>query len=327
MFTSIPSPDPEWRYLEVPLTWFHDIGLTFMPAAFQIHAYAVFILAGIVVACLLTAYRLKQRGADGWYVVDIALWGVVLGIIGARTFHVLTHPADYFGAGADPWEVIRIWNGGIAIFGALIGGAIGVVVGCRSTGLRFTTVADAIAPGLLIAQAMGRLGNYFNHELFGAPTTLPWGLEIEASNPAFPIGLPETTLFHPTFLYEAIWNLVGAALILFLDRYRHLQWGKALSLYLIWYGAGRSVWETIRVDPSEMLWGIRVNVWMAFIAIAIGIVIWIMQSRAHKGLEPSPFRVGEEDGPSRVKSDTYSEAELASTPATKAKASEPVRAE
>ena len=327
MFTSIPSPDPEWRYLEVPLTWFHDIGLTFMPAAFQIHAYAVFILGGIIIACLLTAYRLKQRGADGWYVVDIVLWGVVLGIIGARTFHVLTHPADYFGAGSDPWEVIRIWNGGIAIFGALIGGAIGVVIGCRSTGLRFTTVADAIAPGLLIAQAMGRIGNYFNHELFGAPTTLPWGLEIEADNPAFPIGLPETTLFHPTFLYEAVWNLVGAALILFLDRYRHLQWGKALSLYLIWYGVGRSVWETIRVDPSEMLWGIRVNVWMAFIAIAIGIVIWIMQSRAHKGLEPSPFRAGEEDGPSRVKSDTYSEAELANTPAAKAKASEPVRAE
>lgn len=309
MFTSIPSPDPDLRYLEVPLTWFHDIGLTWMPAGFQIHAYAMFIMAGIIIAALLTAKRLGQRGADGWYIVDIALWAVVFGIIGARVFHVITHPADYFGAGADPWEIVRIWNGGIAIFGALIGGAIGVWVGCRATGLRFLTVADAIAPGLLIAQAIGRLGNWFNHELFGAPTTLPWGLEIDPTNPAFPIGLPADTLFHPTFLYEFGWNMLGAALILFLDRYRHLQWGKSLALYLIWYGAGRAVWETIRVDPSEMLWGIRTNVWMAFAAILIGLVIWFVQTRAHKGLEPSPYQPGREPGVGQDDS-VYTEEEL-----------------
>lgn len=326
MFSSIPSPDRDLQYFDIS-AWLQSLGLSWVPNGIQLHVYALCILAGIVVACLLTAYRLKQRGADGWYVVDLALWAVVLGIIGARAFHVLTHPADYFGPGTDPWEVVRIWNGGIAIFGALIGGAVGVVLGCRFTGLRFTTVADAIAPGLLIAQAMGRIGNYFNHELFGAPTQLPWGLEIEATNPAFPVGLPESTLFHPTFLYEIIWNLAGAALILFLDRYRHLQWGKAIALYLIWYGAGRSVWETIRVDPSEMLWGIRTNVWMAFIAIAIGVAIWIIQSRKHQGLEPSPFQPDVEAAEDRVQSETYSEAELASTPATKADAAAPSRAE
>lgn len=313
MFTSIPSPDPDLRYFEIPLTWFQDIGLSFMPASVQIHAYALFILAGIVIACLLTGYRLRQRGADGWLIVDVGLWAVLLGIIGARAFHVITHPDDYFGAGMDPLEVIRIWNGGIAIFGALIGGAVGVWLGCRITGLRFTAMADAIAPGLLIAQAIGRLGNYFNHELFGAPTTLPWGLEIEATNPAFPVGLPAETLFHPTFLYEVIWNLLGAALILYLDRRRHLQWGRSIALYLIWYGIGRSIWETIRVDPSEVFFGIRTNVWAAFAAIAIGLIIWIVQTRTHKGLEPSPFVSDREPGSDRVHSDFYSSEDLVLT--------------
>ena len=313
MFTSIPSPDPDWRYFEIPLSWLHDIGLSFFPASLQIHAYALFILAGIVIGCWLTGYRLSQRGADGWLVVDVSLWAVLLGIVGARFFHVITHPDDYFGPGIDPLEVIRIWNGGIAIFGALIGGAVGVWLGCRITGLRFSAVADAMAPGILIAQAIGRLGNYFNHELFGAPTTLPWGLQIEATNAAFPIGLPADTLFHPTFLYEVIWNLLGAALILYLDRRRHLQWGKSIALYLMWYGLGRSIWETIRVDPSEVFFGIRTNVWMAFAAIAIGLIIWIVQTRAHKGLEPSPFVSDREPGSERVSSDFYSKDDLVST--------------
>ena len=118
-------------------------------------------------------------------------------------------------------------------------------------------------PGLLLAQALGRFGNWFNQELFGLPTDLPWGLEIDSDNPAFPAGLPADTLFHPTFLYEVIWNLLGAAVLLWAGSRFRLQWGHLFGLYLIWYGAGRIVWESIRIDPSEIFLGLRTNVWAA----------------------------------------------------------------
>ncbi|WP_342384277.1 prolipoprotein diacylglyceryl transferase [Agrococcus sp. KRD186] len=282
--------------------------LRFVGPSWGIQTYALCILAGIVIATLLTGYRLRQRGVDAGYVIDIAVWAVLLGIAAARLFHVLTHPDDYFGVGRDPMTAFYIWEGGIAIFGALIGGAVGIWIGCRTTGVRFTTFVDALAPGLLLAQAFGRFGNWFNHELFGQPTDLPWGLEIEATNPAFPVGLPPETLFHPTFAYEIVWNVLGAALLLWLDRKRDMQWGRLIALYLIWYGLGRSVFETIRLDPSELLLGIRTNVWMAFLAIAVGVVVWVVQTRRHPGLEPSPWQPGREPGAEEgVDSDVYTE--------------------
>ncbi|MGM1030532.1 MAG: prolipoprotein diacylglyceryl transferase [Actinomycetota bacterium] len=272
-----------------------------------IQTYALCILAGIVVATVLTGWRLRQRGVDAGYVIDIGVWAVLLGIVAARAFHVVTHPDDYFGPGRDPMTALYIWEGGIAIFGALIGGAIGVWIGCRQTGVRFTAFADALAPGLLLAQAFGRLGNWFNHELFGQPTGLPWGLEIEATNPAFPVGLPAETLFHPTFAYEIAWNVLGAALLLWIDRKRDVQWGRLVALYLIWYGLGRSVFETIRVDPSELFLGIRTNVWMAFLAIALGVVVWVVQTRRHPGLEPTPWQPGREPRAEGVDSEVYTD--------------------
>jgi prolipoprotein diacylglyceryltransferase len=204
----------------------------------------------------------------------------------------------------------------MAIFGALMLGAVGTWIGCRLSGVRFWSFADALAPSLLLAQAFGRLGNYFNHELFGLPTDLPWGLEIESTNPAFPAGLPAGTLFHPTFLYEIIWNLLGVAVLLFIERRWRLgrwripfldvevpapvagayrfQWGKLLGMYLIWYGVGRSFFESIRIDPSEIFFGIRTNVWAAFGAILVGLVIIVVQSRRHPGVEPSPYVPGRE---------------------------------
>lgn len=261
---------------------------------FTIHFYALCILAGIVAAAFMTNHRLTRRGAEPGIVLDIILWAVPFGIVGARVFHVLTHPNDYFYPGADLLRTLFIWEGGIAIFGALIGGAIGAWIGCRVTGIRFWTFADAVAPALLLAQAFGRFGNYFNQELFGTPTTLPWGLEIDESNAAWPIGLPPGTLFHPTFLYEVIWNLAGVAVLLLLERMFRLQWGKVLGLYLIWYGLGRVVWESIRIDPSEVFLGLRVNVWAALFAVVLGIAILIVQSRRHTGLEPSPYVRGRE---------------------------------
>ncbi|MFF2270655.1 prolipoprotein diacylglyceryl transferase [Agromyces sp. NPDC058136] len=280
---SIPSPDYDWRTLEIPVPW----------GTLPIQTYALCILAGIILAVIITSRRLTKRGAEPGVVLDIALWAVPLGIIGARFYHVFTHPDDYF-AGQEWWTVFAIWEGGNAIYGALIGGAIGVLIGCRFTGLRFLTFADALAPGLLVAQAVGRLGNWFNHELYGAPTDLPWGLEIEYDNAAWPQGLVEGTLFHPTFLYELVWNLLGAAFIVLLERRVNLRWGKAFAVYLIWYGLGRSFFESIRVDPSEMFLGIRVNVWASLAAVVLGIVILIVQRRRHTGIEPSPYVPGRE---------------------------------
>ena len=286
---SIPSPD--WSSFEIPLPW---------GSVITIHAYALCILLGIILATIITSRRLTKRGAEPGVVLDIALWAVPLGIIGARLYHVLTHPSDYFYEGANVWNpfepgaIWNIWEGGNAIYGSLIGGAVGVLIGCRMTGIRFFSFADALAPGLLVAQATGRLGNWFNHELFGLPTDLPWGLEIESSNPAFPAGLAEGTLFHPTFLYEIIWNLAGAALIIFLERRINLRWGRAFAVYLIWYGAGRAFFEAIRVDPSEMFLGIRVNVWASFAAVILGIVIFLVQRRRHTGDEASPYVPGRE---------------------------------
>jgi len=276
--TSIPSPD--WSYF--------DLG------PFRIHAYALCILAGIILATVITSRRLTKRGAEPGVVLDIILWAVPLGIVGARIYHVLTHPGDYFYDGADLWRTLYIWEGGNAIFGSLIGGAVGAFIGCRLAGIRFWTFADAVAPALLVAQATGRLGNWFNHELFGLPTTLPWGLQIEPSNLAFPVGLPADTLFHPTFLYEIIWNLLGVAVILFLERKFRLRFGQTLGAYLIWYGLGRSFFETIRIDPSEIYFGIRTNVWAALAAIAVGIIIILVQRHRHPGLEPSPYVPGRE---------------------------------
>jgi prolipoprotein diacylglyceryl transferase len=265
-----------------------------------IHFYALCIIAGIVAAVLLTNYRLTKRGAEPWVVIDICLLAVPLGIVGARIYHVLTHPGDYFGEGINTWNpfmpgsVWAIWEGGIAIFGALIGGAVGAYLGCRWTGIRFWTFADALAPGLIIAQALGRFGNWFNQELFGLPTDLPWGLEIDSDNPAFPPGLQPDTLFHPTFLYEVLWNLLGAAVIILAARAFRLQWGRTFGLYLIWYGTGRAIWETIRIDPSEIVLGLRTNVAAALLGVVVGLVIMIVQKRRHPGYEPSPYMPGRE---------------------------------
>ena len=320
---SIPSPPPEWQVFNFG-QWLRDIGLTWFNFDVNIYAYALCILAGIVAAVVLTNRRLTVRGAEPWITLDIALFAVPFGIVGGRVYHVLTHPDDYFFPGADLLKTLYIWEGGMAIFGALIGGALGVWIGCRVTGIRFWSFADALAPGLLLAQAFGRLGNWFNQELFGLPTDLPWGLEIDRPNDAIPVGLPEDVLFHPTFLYEMIWNLAGVAVILLLDKHLRLQWGKLLGVYLIWYGAGRSVFETIRLDPSELFLGIRVNVWGAWIAVVIGIVILIVQSRRHTGLEPSPYVAGREWSPEAgvdsqdvyTDSDDESNGALATTGAT-----------
>ena len=273
---SIPSPDVS--YIELgPL---------------RIHFYAMFILAGIILALILTESRLRSRGAESGIALDISLWAIPLGILGGRFFHVVTHPNDYFFAGADLLAVFRIWEGGLAIYGALIFGALGAAIGARAAGIKFTSYLDAVAPGVLLAQAVGRWGNYFNNELFGTPTDLPWGLEISSNNPAYPAGLPEGVLFHPTFLYESIWSLAGVALLLAADRKFNLRWGKMMGMYLVYYSIGRVWIEAIRIDPSEILLGLRVNIWSAIAGVALGLAIILIQSKRHPGLEDSVYKPG-----------------------------------
>ena len=282
--TSIPSPPPEWAQFQLgPLT---------------IHTYALCLIAGMIVATMYTQRRLSSRGAESGVVLDIVLWAIPLGIVGARFYHVLTHSEDYFYLGANLWDVFAIWDGGNALYGSLIGGAVGAYIGCRRTGIRLWSFADALAPAMLVAQAIGRLGNYFNHELFGLPTTLPWGLEILPTDTMFPESLPAGTLFHPLFLYEIIWNVVGVAIILLLERRINLRWGRAFGVYLIWYGLGRSWLEAIRIDPSsDAPLGIPANVWASFVAIGLGIVLIVVQSRRHPEPETSVYQLGREPKP------------------------------
>ncbi|MEO6944567.1 MAG: prolipoprotein diacylglyceryl transferase [Lacisediminihabitans sp.] len=270
--TSIPSP---------PISYV-SIG------PFEIHFYALCILTGIVIAVWISSGRLKRRGVKPGVVLDIALWTVPIGIVGGRLYHVVTHPIDYFHPGANLWNIPAVWEGGLAIFGAILFGSIGAYIGCRRAGIRFLTFADALVPGLLLAQAFGRLGNYFNQELFGAPTTLPWGLQIKSSAALFPPGLPAGTLFQPLFLYEMIWNTLGALLLIFvLEKRFGMRWGRALGFYLIWYGVGRAYLESIRIDPTEFHFlGLKINEEIALGAAIGGIMLIIVQSLRHRGSEP-----------------------------------------
>ncbi|MBM0233253.1 prolipoprotein diacylglyceryl transferase [Micromonospora sp. STR1_7] len=252
-----------------------------------IRAYALCIILGIVVACWVTERRLRQRGVAPGAVLDIAVWAVPAGIIGARIYHVITSPEKYFGAGGDPMKAFAIWEGGLGIWGAVAGGAVGAWIAARQLGIPFGVVADALAPGLPLAQAVGRFGNWFNNELFGGRTTVPWGLEIHRMDPDNPghalrddAGQPilEPGLYQPTFLYEALWNLGVVALVLVLDRRLKLGRGRAFALYVMGYTAGRFWIELMRTDEANQILGVRLNVWTAAL-VFLGALIYFVRVR------------------------------------------------
>ncbi|MGN9808629.1 prolipoprotein diacylglyceryl transferase [Micromonospora sp. BQ11] len=251
---------------------------------FPLRAYALCIIVGIVVACWVTERRLRQRGVAPGAVLDIAVWAVPTGIIGARIYHVITSPEKYFGTGGEPLKAFYVWEGGLGIWGAVAGGAVGVWIAARQLGIPFAVVADAVAPGLALAQAIGRLGNWFNNELYGGRTTLPWGLEIHRMDPDNPgqalrddAGQPilEPGLYHPTFAYEALWNVGVAALVVVLDRRLRLGRGRAFALYVMGYTAGRFWIELMRTDEANTILGVRLNVWTAALVFLGGLVYFI----------------------------------------------------
>ncbi|MEE6260720.1 prolipoprotein diacylglyceryl transferase [Plantactinospora sonchi] len=252
-----------------------------------VRAYALCIVLGIVVACVVTELRLRRRGVAPWAVLDIAVWAVPFGIVGARIYHVITSPGAYFGEDGDPIRALYIWEGGLGIWGAVAGGAVGAWLAVRQLGLPLTLVADALAPGLPLAQAVGRIGNWFNNELFGGPTTLPWGLEVHRMDPANPgqalrddNGNPvlEPGLFHPTFLYEALWNVGVAVLVYALDRRFRFGRGRAFALYVMGYTAGRFWIEMMRTDSATHFLGVRLNVWTAAL-VFLGALVYFVRVR------------------------------------------------
>nr|MDP9459442.1 prolipoprotein diacylglyceryl transferase [Actinomycetota bacterium] len=205
-----------------------------------IRAYALCIVAGIVAAVLLTEKRWVARGGAPGEVLDIAAWAVPFGILGGRLYHVISSPRAYFGEGGDPLRALFIWEGGLGIWGAIALGGVGAWIACRRRGIPLPAFADAVAPGLLVAQAIGRLGNWFNNELYGGPTDLPWALKIyEWSRGRAVVGADGEPVvagfFHPTFLYELLWNLAAAALVIWADRRFRLGHGRAFALYVAAY--------------------------------------------------------------------------------------------
>ncbi len=273
---SIPSPSQGvWQLGPVP-----------------IRAYALCIIAGIIVAIWIGDRRWVARGGRPQEVADIALWAVPFGIVGGRLYHVITDRQLYFGADGNPWEALYVWHGGLGIWGAIALGAVGVVIGARRLGIKVLPMLDALAPGVLIAQAMGRFGNYFNQELFGRPTDLPWALEIDEAHR--PPGYADVATYHPTFLYEALWAVGAFFFVVWADRRFRLGHGRVFALYVMAYTAGRGWIEMLRIDPVEMddVLGLRLNVWTSLVLFALAAAYFVWAGRNRPGREESVYREG-----------------------------------
>ncbi len=264
-----------------------------------IRAYALLILTGVIVALFIGDRRWVQRGGERGVVFDIALWAIIPGLIGGRLYHVLTDWSTYFGpSGAGFLAAFKIQEGGLGIWGAVALGGIGTWIACRRRGIPLPAFGDAIAPGIILAQAIGRIGNYFNQELYGRATSLPWGLEIfERRNAS---GVPdqlngvstgqllEPMPVHPTFLYELLWNLLVFVLLIWVDRRFRIGHGRLFALYVAAYCFGRFWIELMRSDTATHIAGIRINSFVS-VFVFIGAVVYIMV--APKGREdPSELR-------------------------------------
>lgn len=272
MITEIPSPTAGVWHL----------------GPFPLRAYALCILAGIVVAIWICGRRLVQRGHTADDALIVAYWAVPFGIVGGRLYHVITTPQPYFGEGGRPLDALKIWEGGLGIWGAVALGAVGAWLGCRRHGISFLDYADAAAPGVAVAQAMGRWGNYFNNELYGGHTDLPWGLKIyewsggeAVRNAAGDAVVKAGGPFHPTFLYEALWCLAIALIVVAVDRRRQLGRGRSFALYVMLYPVGRIIFELMRTDPANHILGLRVNVWVSMAVFAAGLVTFVRLRRTH----------------------------------------------
>jgi prolipoprotein diacylglyceryl transferase len=261
-----------------------------------VHLYALCIVAGILVALWLTDRRWRARGGAEHQVGDVAGWAVIFGILGGRIYHVITDPELYFEHGKHPLDAFKIWDGGLGIWGAVALGGVGVWIACRRHKLNFVAFADAAAPGIVIAQALGRWGNWFNNELYGRATTLPWKLQIHnldvetgraaknSSGQVIVLGY-----YQPTFLYEMLWNLAVGGLLLELDRRRRLGRGQVFTLYVMAYTVGRFWVESLRDDHANHILGMRVNSWVSILVFLGALALFLRQ----RGTPPSTAQDGD----------------------------------
>lgn len=270
---------------------------------FPVRAYALCIIAGIIAALVIGDRRWAARGGERGVVYDVALWAVPFGLIGGRLYHVLTDWKTYFGeGGAGLGAALRIWEGGLGIWGAVALGGVGAWIACRRRGIPLPAFGDAVAPGIVLAQAIGRLGNYFNQELYGRETTVPWGMEIfyrrDSSGVVDVHSLDGVStgqvaaVVHPTFLYELLWNLLVFVFLLYIDRKYRLGHGRLFALYVASYCVGRFWIELMRDDTATLVAGIRINVFTATF-VFIGAVVYMLL--APKGREDPATLQGRRD--------------------------------
>jgi prolipoprotein diacylglyceryl transferase len=251
-----------------------------------LRAYAFCILVGIVVAVLVAERRWRARGGPPGIALDVATYAVPFGVVGGRLYHVVTTPGPYFGSGGHPLHALYIWQGGLGIWGAIALGCVGGWLACRRRGVSFLMFADCAAPGIALAQACGRWGNWFNNELYGRPTTLPWGLQIhqwdESAGRAVRDGAGHPVVlgtFQPTFLYESVWCVGVAVAVVLLDRRLHLDRGRAFALYVLLYTAGRAWIEYLRVDEAHHVLGLRLNDWVALLVFLAALAYFVVVGR------------------------------------------------
>ncbi|RKS84245.1 prolipoprotein diacylglyceryl transferase [Motilibacter peucedani] len=248
-----------------------------------LRAYALCIIAGVILSVWVGERRWQARGGREGTVSDVAVWAVPFGVVGGRLYHVITTPEPYFGKGGHPLDAVKVWQGGLGIWGAISLGAVGAWIGCRRRGIALPPFADALAPGIVLAQALGRWGNYFNQELYGSPTTRWWGLEIDPAHR--PEDTPQLGTYHPTFLYECIWDLGVAGLVVWADRKWRLGHGRAFALYVAAYCVGRSWIEAMRVDTAEHFLGLRLNQFTAAVLFLLATAYIVVSARLRPGRE------------------------------------------
>lgn len=262
------------------------------PFGVPLRGYAFCIIIGVFVAVWLGGRRWIARGGRAGTVADIAVWAVPFGLIGGRLYHVITDYELYFSEGRNWVDAFKIWEGGLGIWGAIALGALGAWIGCRRRGIPLPAYADAVAPGIAFAQAIGRWGNWFNQELYGRATDVPWALEITRADGG---RVPGT--YHPTFLYESLWCIGVAVLVIWADRRFKLGHGRAFALYVAAYCAGRGWIEYMRVDDVQMndVLGLRLNVWTSILVFVLAVAYMVVSARVRPGREEIVERDDSED--------------------------------
>ena len=270
MLASIPSP---------AVNGFH-VG------PFFVHFYGLCYVVGITAAIILTRRLWREKGGDPDLVYTVALWGVPAGILGARLYHDVT---SWNEVPHNWWGWLAVWQGGLGIWGGIAGGLLGGAIALHRERVSLPLFMDAAAPGLLVAQAIGRVGNYFNQELFGGPTSLPWGLQISPEHR--PAGYMGYTTFHPTFLYELIWDLALAAVLVWVIHHRRIRPPGIFALYVSGYSAFRIFEELLRVDPAHHILGERLNFWVACLFTLAGLA-WFAYTQRDTGSEQAPLSTG-----------------------------------